>query len=512
MMKKLILILTLLTFGVITANAQDSVDVTFQVNMSVKILEGTFDPLTEEITVPGGFNNWLNEPPANSTKTMEDPDGDSIYTRTYKVGSNATYAYKFNIGTGWLGGAKEETNNRSVIVTTSNLVLPVVWFNNDSIVSIQADGNILFEVDMSVMEEIGIFDNVNDSLQVRGSFNGWSGSDPAKSQMFQDPGNANKYFLNVPFVQVFTGDVQQYKFFVNKADTNDLWTDGYERPTVTGGGNRQEIYLGQSNQVAGEEYFESVSPEWVIEPSVNLSIIFSVDMRPAMDGSIQPVPFNPAEDSLWWISEQPTFVRSQGWEDTNEMQVLLLEDADGDSIYSGTLDIMPPAFNSFIYRYGFYDVSAASWTFEPEGFSNFAYRVRYIGQNNPRSFPFSPWNCPTDTWTNAEVKTDQEIDPYETLLGVGDDELVADKYELSQNFPNPFNPSTTIRFSIPEANLVSVKVFNLLGEEVTILINREMTAGIHEVNFNASALPTGVYFYTLRAGDFVTTKKMLLIK
>ncbi len=95
------------------------------------------------------------------------------------------------------------------------------------------------------------------------------------------------------------------------------------------------------------------------------------------------------------------------------------------------------------------------------------------------------------------------------------------KFELSQNYPNPFNPTTTIMYSLPvtrgvetsrQGVTVSLQVFNSLGQKVATLVNREQAAGNYTVQFDARDLPSGVYFYTLRAGDFVATKKMILMK
>jgi len=85
-------------------------------------------------------------------------------------------------------------------------------------------------------------------------------------------------------------------------------------------------------------------------------------------------------------------------------------------------------------------------------------------------------------------------------------------YSLEQNYPNPFNPSTNIRFSLLDAKRVTLKVYNMLGQEVATLINGFMNAGTFEVNFDAQNLPTGTYFYSITAGDFNSVKKMLLIK
>jgi hypothetical protein len=93
-------------------------------------------------------------------------------------------------------------------------------------------------------------------------------------------------------------------------------------------------------------------------------------------------------------------------------------------------------------------------------------------------------------------------------------------YQLAQNYPNPFNPSTSISFTLPVSAFVSLKIYNILGNEVTTLVNQLVQAGKHEVKFDATGLPSGVYLYTLRAGDpatgsgqaFIETKKMLLMK
>jgi|GEM_PF-761365 len=85
-------------------------------------------------------------------------------------------------------------------------------------------------------------------------------------------------------------------------------------------------------------------------------------------------------------------------------------------------------------------------------------------------------------------------------------------YLLQQNYPNPFNPVTTIEFTVPEAGMVSLKVFDVLGREIASLINEELNSGSHKVIFNASNIPSGVYFYRLSAGTFSVVRKMTLLK
>ncbi len=87
-----------------------------------------------------------------------------------------------------------------------------------------------------------------------------------------------------------------------------------------------------------------------------------------------------------------------------------------------------------------------------------------------------------------------------------------DQFKLYQNYPNPFNPGTTFEFYIPQRNFVSLKVFDVIGNEIAVLVNEEKSAGKHTINFDASDLSSGVYFYRLTAGNFIQTKKMLLLK
>ncbi len=85
-------------------------------------------------------------------------------------------------------------------------------------------------------------------------------------------------------------------------------------------------------------------------------------------------------------------------------------------------------------------------------------------------------------------------------------------YQLQQNYPNPFNPITTIKYSIPSPNMVTIKIFDILGTEVTTLINEFKNAGFYEVNFDGSKLSSGTYFYRIKSGTFSETKKLLLLK
>jgi N-acetylneuraminic acid mutarotase len=90
--------------------------------------------------------------------------------------------------------------------------------------------------------------------------------------------------------------------------------------------------------------------------------------------------------------------------------------------------------------------------------------------------------------------------------------LVPGQLSISQNYPNPFNPATTIQFNMPKAGNVEVKVYDILGSEVAVLVNEFKQVGTHTINFDASGLSSGIYFYTMKSADFTATKKMLLVK
>ena len=109
-----------------------------------------------------------------------------------------------------------------------------------------------------------------------------------------------------------------------------------------------------------------------------------------------------------------------------------------------------------------------------------------------------------DVWL---IKTTPDV----SSIGPNTD-LILTNFLLTQNFPNPFNPSTTIEFRIQESELISLKVYDVLGNDIATLVNEYKTSGSYEIEWNASNYPSGIYFYQLRAGNFIETKKMVLLK
>lgn len=92
------------------------------------------------------------------------------------------------------------------------------------------------------------------------------------------------------------------------------------------------------------------------------------------------------------------------------------------------------------------------------------------------------------------------------------DNIEIKNYALFENYPNPFNPSTTIKYQLPQDGFVSLKVFDALGREVKTLANEFKAKGYYTINFDCSGLSSGIYFYQLKSGNFISTKKMVLTK
>jgi hypothetical protein len=137
---------------------------------------------------------------------------------------------------------------------------------------------------------------------------------------------------------------------------------------------------------------------------------------------------------------------------------------------------------------------------EGHGNSNSPNSYSYVDKNPIGGFKFK--------YRLKQIDTDGKFEYSEEL----EVELVPTEYALYQNYPNPFNPITTIKYQIPELSFVTLKVFDVLGNEIVTLVNEDKPAGSYEVEFNATSLPSGICFYKLQAGDYVETKKMVLMK
>jgi len=143
--------------------------------------------------------------------------------------------------------------------------------------------------------------------------------------------------------------------------------------------------------------------------------------------------------------------------------------------------------------------SGTSWTAVNTGLTNTEIRALAVSGTNlfAGTFGRGVWRRPL-----SEMVTTVQRFPDEVPAG----------FSLNQNYPNPFNPTTTISFSLSSTSFVSLKIFDVLGREVSTLFSEELPAGWYSRQWKAAGLPSGVYFYLMQAGSFTETKKLILLR
>jgi hypothetical protein len=144
----------------------------------------------------------------------------------------------------------------------------------------------------------------------------------------------------------------------------------------------------------------------------------------------------------------------------------------------------------------------------------------FSGTSSVRSTKANKFNCVAFAINNStttgleleKIQIDFSKEPINRIEPSSGNPELPTVYALKQNYPNPFNPTTNIRFDLPKDSDVNLVVYDLMGREVAKLVNNHLNAGYYTINFNAANLPSGVYIYRLKAGDFVSTKKLMLLK
>ena len=131
--------------------------------------------------------------------------------------------------------------------------------------------------------------------------------------------------------------------------------------------------------------------------------------------------------------------------------------------------------------------------------------------NSPKNYFFEDTKVSTGKYSYRLKQIDNN-GQFEYSKTIEVDFYAPNNFELSQNYPNPFNPSTTIRFNLPEASIVKLTIFNILGQEIRTLVNEFKESGLNTINFDASGLNSGMFIYKIEAGNFVQTRKMTLLK
>jgi len=483
-------------------------NVTFRVNMKVKILERLFRPGAGDIVrVAGSFNDW-----GNSRDTLRDLTPiDSVYEKTISL-PTGDIQYKFLRSP--RGGDWESVPNRTYTVVAGSQTLPVVRFDNDSIVNPVVEGNILWRSDMRAYLQLGWFTpDSGDGLEFRGALNSWSGGTPMTENTFI-PGI---YEATTSYI-VPENEATPFKMRMNLDSAHAVrrfpgWNDdrdghNYEHPAERGDGNRQ-FNVGNvgGNLTAPSYYFSSINTRGILRSPDTCRITVRVNMGPA---TRQVPPFVPGTDTVRFRFEDKLQVANQRrWQGTFANTLVMNRVAD--TIYSISFKYRGPAHYNILYSYAYTHSGSTIGEGAGLGAQN-GYRSRFIAPILPNVFP-ATYSTPQENWVGINPPYPVEVPPF-IITGVREDAGtgIPEAYTLSQNYPNPFNPSTQIRYSIPEAARVTLKIFNMLGQEVATVLNEQQTKGSYIATFDANNFATGVYFYRLEAGKFSETKKMLLMK
>lgn len=515
---------------------EDSVAVFFRVAMFGEEAEGDgYDAanaaqivgLRGNPDIAGSPLSWDVSIPLDRESSDADLPGNRIHSAVayFPVSSKGqTQAYKFVLESDGVV-AWEEGNvsgDRTFVIPEQDTTLHWVWYGDTAPVLVPpetAEGLILFTVDLSPYEEMGLFNRARgDTLWVYGSFNGWQDCptlNPDMCLMSAVPGDP-QFELGMPLVEV-PGRQMSFKYFLDFNDETFQQEfgatppSGWEEGHATGI-NRTFLFEGSEVQALDLAYFNDVAPANVIPAGTSIDVHFSVDMTPAIANEAQP--FVPGSDSLWLQLGDPIWGFTQGyyevdgaWPETPSF----LSDPDGDNIYTGTLTVNGPTYSALSFRYE-YGGSGTSTVEEPEGGTTAPGRNRlhYIVPNNDGTWP-SEYTLPDHVFSLTAPHLYEENPAFST----GVEQLPGEqptKIALGANYPNPFNPTTSFEYSLTGTEHVKVRVFDAMGRQVATLVDGVQSASTYRVTFDASHLASGVYLYQLETPTQVMSRKMVLIK
>ena len=437
-------------------------------------------------------------------------------------------SYKFYVeplDSGW-----ETSDDRTFTVPASDTTLHWVFFSNSPPAGEPpVEGTVIFAVDTEPFRTINLFEvNRNDSLEVRGDFNGWGCSNPDLCQLLRFPGTT--LFDNAIILNLVRNAELSYKFFLNFNDETFMTTFGmavpdnfgWEEPISRTGANRKFVYEGIGNQDLGVQYFNDIQSANIIEPGTSVDLTFHVDMTPALTPetadpfvpSQDTVLVNLGEDAIWAFTMGLPREGDEAWSGS----ALVLQDDDGDLMYSGTATITGATrngvqlgtYSGIQYRYLYRKPDMTETSEQGGGFSDVGRRrTRFIHPNADGSWP-AAFEFERDAFQEDGLLPTEE-NPAATGVEQMGTELPT-QVSLGRNYPNPFNPTTTFEYAIDEAMQVVLKVYDLLGRPVATLVDGVQQPATYQVTFDASSLASGVYLYRLETPGHVLIRQMVLVK
>lgn len=509
----------------------------FSIDMSYYISKGWFNPATDKVFVGGNFNNWY---PFNVAS-----EGNGIYSYTALNPYNYEFQYKFKINsTGVLNGGWED-NTRILQTTDKNVNAPLKPFNDLdqrlTLLSPNGDESFIAGDQVNIQWKYTTIANIKIEHSVN---NGVSWSEIASSA----PANSYSFAWVVPNNTSNTAKIRITD--AANSSTSDVSDNTFKivRANSVGGPYIKD----QSTQLLmhfENDYINASSPANSGNAYNATSFLSSgiSDLNKALkldnsNGRTCVKVLNYAGINLTgsWTIEFWFYINEVGFESCAYPFLLakgifpsdyyLGLTGDGRSIlasYTNTSggnktvpcgSIQPKVW----YHVAFIrDVSKRTLSLVIRNTS------RTIVTSNSITDDTTPKNTNNDLViggisTNGNVQFDGYVDELRISSSARDftvdieDERsggsIPNTYSLMQNYPNPFNPSTKIQFNLPKTSFTRLTVYDILGKEVATLVNAELNSGRHEVEFNASKLSSGIYFYRLTSGTFTDSKKFVLLK
>ena len=469
---------------------EEVVEVTFNCNMSVQMKRGTF-AATDSVWVRGNFNDW-----AGKAFLLTDPDGDSVYSGLYNnftVGQNLIFKYVHSPDV-W-----ESTWNRTLTVGVGPNFISTCW--EDVCVYIPSKIiKVAFSVNMELERLSGLFNPAINKVSVRGSFNGWG-----ETLMTPTIANTDLYEVVADVIAAVDEKIN-FKFFYSPGTWEvDHLTDPShnERYFIV----TQEVF--DSGFMAYDAIgFNNGDLPDPLYPDAHIAFTCNTN-----GASIINAPAGTEFKTIHMAGgNAPLQWPNSGWPDQDITKVIQLFDdgthhdaVAGDKIF--TIEISFPSYASLnkVYKY------SANWGLPTNGGKN-DNETPLGGDKILTLHKKTAQATILDTFGIVHTTVLPDPDKVEKL-----DEIPSE-FALDQNFPNPFNPETVISWQIAVGSFVTLKVYDVLGNEVATLVDEEQSAGTYQVSFNPQQttnnkqLSSGVYFYQLRTGDFVQTKKMILLR
>ena len=446
--------------------------VTWKCNMEIEILSGRFDPAAEVVSVRGDFNGW------SVFDMIADPGDPNVYITPYpflfpqlEVGDTVTFYKFFYTPNTWEFG-----DNKFYILTQEdydNSAATISRSFNDLTINNVTNQQTIIQFFVNCNDAVSFLNGqpfpVINSCHIAGSplplqwpDAGWPDNQLyLMTTMYDDGTNGgdltagDKVFSAQVTFPAYTPITVQYKYSINYGDNLN-----------NGGGNDNEAGYSDNHFIELSQYMISATVDNVFGTMgyhnlINI-VIIPVELtsfRAQAEGNniiLDWITATETNNQCFEIEKKNCTSKADQW-----MKI---------GYVAGSGTTTEPRSYSFIDR----DATPG----------RYAYRLKQIDLDG--SFSYSD---------KIEIETGNPSE-----------------FVLKQNYPNPFNPGTKIKYSVPQTSQVQIKVFDVLGNEIETLINEEKLAGTYELTWNAVNLPSGVYFYQLRAGAFMQTKKMVILK